>query len=754
MLKVFLLGHTYAHSGQRPVHLSTKAVALITYLVLEERVHHRDHMAALLWNHGDARQNLRVELARIRSAGIVGFPLGERLLTVHNSTTDLGVWEDGLKVCAEFSDDQVQTWLSGIRGIPLSGLDDLGGPEFRMWVDHQRQLIINRLAEGLEQAYRIYGRQRRAMAVGMVNARLQLLGCAALPPLPEHSDEVQFDRVETERLREIMRRAARSPQVLVLRGETGSGKSYEVRRLAQEAQALEIHCDAQSLHLSLAIIAQRIRPHLPDAVAERLAAAQGQVAPQGQVVAVAGALTHLTVPVVLDFDQAERASLELAGFIQLLVNTDTRALCVLSCREAEYAAGGKLIQQLRRVLPEDRSHLVQLGPLSVASVTDALKQLDPLQAPEVLEVQAVQLMQRTGGSPLLLREALSEDFPALTIHTRMDERLDSEIDSWPEDVRHGLEALSLLLTPVDQALVAELQVVPAEDATRFLTQAHACGALCEHRQGGVVVLQAGLRVEGHQAAVDSLFRDEHLRVRLASRLAAPRRVEMNRRLAQVFAPRHAGLARFYALRAGLTPPPDVPGVPGVPGPVISSVMRAPPPLPHVEPPAPNSTDQPPVTAEGYVLTVDRGWLRVLRRGRYGPAQTLTLRVPGAADEGGARTLSLIWRLDRFTGGFQFDPQEVPFPLGVWPGGPATVFTPYDQPDFEECGVPVGVRREVTVGRWMHHTLTVPVKPAAPWIELRFRSLDLILTVAGLSVGGRQVLPLTSGRAVNAGVQLR
>lgn len=744
MLKVFLLGHTYAHSGQRPVHLSTKAVALITYLVLEERVHHRDHMAALLWNHGDARQNLRVELARIRSAGISGFPLGERLLTVHNSSTDLLAWEAGLLECADYSDDQVQVWLASIRGLPLSGLDDLGGSEFRMWVDHQRQLIINRLAEGLEQAYRVFGRQRRAMAVDMVNARLQLLGCPTLPPLPEHSDEVQFERPETEQLRALMQRVTHHPQVLLLHGEIGSGKSYEVRRMVQDAQALGIYCDAQALYLTLAIVTQRIRPYLPAEVAAQLDAALNQPNPQGHVVAVASALSHLSVPAVLYFDQAEQASVELAGLIQLLVNSDSRVLCVLSYRELDGVSGmsGKLIQRLRRVLPEERSHSVHLGPLSMRSVTDVLRHLDPLEDPDVHEVQAVRLMQRTGGSPLLLREALREQFPALTIHTSLNERLDSEIDSWPEELRQPLEALSLLLTPFDQALVTELGVVSAQDATHFLTRGHECGALGEHRQIGGLTLDAdGLKVTGSQTAVDSLFRDEHLRVRLASRLPAPRRLDMNRRLAQVFQSRHPGLARFYAARAGQ----DLPGGPPR-HPPVGSVLAIPPTLPQMEPPGVTAAVQAPVAAEGYIFTVDRGWLRVLRRGRYGPAQPMTLRLPGAPSGGGPRQLSLIWRLDMFSGAFQFDPQEVPYPLGVWtPGGQGTVFTPYEQADFEEQGTLVRVETEVTFGRWMQHSVTLPSKGDA-WVELRFRSLDLILTVAGLKIGPSRLLPLNAARS--------
>lgn len=751
MLKVFLLGHTYAHSGQRPVHLSTKAVALITYLALEGRVHHRDHMAALLWNHGDARQNLRVELARIRSAGISGFPLGERLLTVHHSSTDLDAWESGLQDCGAYSDEQVQGWLSIIRGLPLSGLDDLGGSEFRTWVDHQRHLIINRLAEGLEQAYKAYARQRRSVAAQMVNARLQLLGCPTLPPLSEHVDEVQFEREESAQLREIMRRVTQHPQVLLLRGEIGSGKSYEVRRLVQESQALGIYCDSHSLHLTLAIIAQRIRPHLPPELAQELGLTLSQAPSQGQVVAVASALTQLSVPAVLYFDQAERASAELAGLIQLLVNSDTRVLCVLSTRQTEAGApgpGGALVQQLRRVLPEERSHVVRLQPLPLSSVTDVLRQLEPLQQEETTELQALKLLQTTGGNPLLLREALQDRTGEHLTYATMAERLDSEIDSWPAPLRQGLEALSLLLTPLNEALVAELEVTAPGEATRFLSDAHACGALCEHRRLQGARLSAGrIQTLGTRTALDSLFRDEHLRVRLASRLAPPRRLEMNRRLARLFAQRDPGLSRFYAARAGLEArdlgaPLSAADRTLTPVPRLSGAV---PPL--VEPPPTTPVSQAPLSVDGYRLMLDHGWLRVLRRGRYGPAQTLTVQIPVGPEDSAPRSVTLIWRLDDFSGAFQFDPREVPFPLGVWTARGGAVLTPYDQPDFEEQGQPVTALSTVTLGQWMRHTLPLPARDTGPWIELRCRSLDLNLTIAALQIGSAQRLPVRASGAL-------
>ncbi|MFC6667478.1 hypothetical protein ACFP9V_20440 [Deinococcus radiopugnans] len=73
MLTMHLLGHVHASRGKQPLQLSSKSVALLSYLTLEGRPYHREHLAGLLWETPDALRNLRVELTRLKSRGWIPF---------------------------------------------------------------------------------------------------------------------------------------------------------------------------------------------------------------------------------------------------------------------------------------------------------------------------------------------------------------------------------------------------------------------------------------------------------------------------------------------------------------------------------------------------------------------------------------------------------------------------------------------------------------------------------------------------------
>lgn len=121
-----LLGSARLTIDGAPVKLRLKGLALLYYLALEGPTR-REHLAHLLWGHGRALQNLRVELHRLRVTlqehGLEPLEAAADPLQLHGVTLNA-------------SDDNVVT--SG-RNEMLLGLDDVS-PEYQAWLELRRAL--------------------------------------------------------------------------------------------------------------------------------------------------------------------------------------------------------------------------------------------------------------------------------------------------------------------------------------------------------------------------------------------------------------------------------------------------------------------------------------------------------------------------------------------------------------------------------------------------------------------------------------
>lgn len=160
----------------KPVKLRSKGLALLYYLALEGPAR-REQLAHLLWGHGRALRNLRVELHRLRTTlaeyDIKPLALGSDPLRLtgitllHEEAVSMGAQRQGLMI----------------------GLDDIS-PEYQTWLD-----------------------TRRAMTPGTA------------------IEYVRQDLIET------LAREIWPPYLLILSGEPGSGR----RRVAQDlAKALDL----------------------------------------------------------------------------------------------------------------------------------------------------------------------------------------------------------------------------------------------------------------------------------------------------------------------------------------------------------------------------------------------------------------------------------------------------------------------------------------------------------------------------------
>lgn len=655
MLTVHLLGHAHVTYNSRPVPLSTKAVALITYLTIEKLPQHRERLADLLWNTPEARKNLRVELARIRSAGLDIFPLSRQLLYLENVETDLNVWLTQLG--SELDQAGLAQWLSTLRGVPLSGLEDLGSPAFQEWIDHQRWVLTEQTEEVLNRAYGRFHRGGKVWATRAIAARAEALGFthpgeflpeaeapAARPPAPQTSARaaeagpekgVRVPGPETDghdpqtdlhspahspvpgpdaplhfsapareaALQGSLHRAAHKPQVVVLHGPTGSGKSYEADHALAGEQWLALRVsNSRAGRLVLATLAQSLlsQPSLAapsdasqstSTQAARDQTAHDQTASaqilrdvllhpgslEEDVVKVATVLATVPRPLAIVLDHAHNGPVELASLLEFLLNVPAagpRALVMLSRTPPSQAP---LCRALLRRFGTQQSLLLEVTPLSLGSV---MRALDGRGAHADLHAQAAVMLQRSGGNALHLlslleqagpqqaepgppglaqdqpgyaaRRAVGSPLPGSRLPTAMRDTYLGEIDGWPAPLRDALSSLSVIQGDFSYGLVgsfpdaARASLTPAALLRGALTHR----ALVEAEPSSALAWPDFGPVEdtGH-SELCYRFRSEGLRIALSSLLSQTDRQELRRHLVGVLEAAQPGLALYYAERA-------------------------------------------------------------------------------------------------------------------------------------------------------------------------------------------------------------
>lgn len=806
MLTVHLLGHAHVTYNGRPVPLSAKAVALITYLTIEKLPQHRERLADLLWNTPEARKNLRVELARIRSAGLNLFPLSRQLLYLENVDTDLNSWLSQLGT--ELDQAGLAQWLSTLRGVPLSGLEDLGSPAFQEWIDHQRWVLTEHVEEVLGRAYRQFERGGKGWATRAIAARAEALGFVhpgefalegrepesafltapapvgargaadqgarpeSRPAEPGHEADtalappatvgeagaLHFSApVREQSLRRSLQRAAQGPQVVVLHGPTGSGKSYEADRAlaAEDWLALRVST-SRAGRLVVATLAQSLLAHpflapppAPAAAAFEappLSTQSPSAQPSGaqtdavrtlqdvllrpgsleeDLVKVATVLATLPQPLAIVLDHAHTAPVELASLLEFLLNVPAahpRALIMLSRTPPAQAP---LCRALLRRFGEAQSLVLEVTPLSLSSVVQALGargglDLDPAASGADLYARAAVILQRSGGNPLHLLALLEEGglpqagsalaaaargagmlaggaLPLGRLPSCMRDTYLGEIDGWPAPLREALSHLSVIQGDFSFTLAESLPDAARSGlpAAALLREALDRRALIETEAPSALGWPAfGSLGDVTRSEPCYRFRSEGLRIALAGLLPQAERQALRRHLAAQLEASQPGLALYYAERAGADQDAERlrkayrarlgPGSPllrslsrtggpraePLPGPMAAQVLSAPA-LPArpvqgvTEPRRTHAAASAAVTWQGYRLAWEPGgWLSVLSQGRYGHPHTLRVQVPVPA---GLRdvpvlTLRVVWRLDVFHGGHELGPSQVAFPL--------------------------------------------------------------------------------------------
>ncbi|EYB69284.1 hypothetical protein DEIPH_ctg009orf0027 [Deinococcus phoenicis] len=744
MLTLHLLGHVHVSREGEVLPVSSKAAALLGYLALEGRAHHREHLAGLLWDTSDALRNLRVELTRLKGQGVSPFPARRPMLSL-NCATDLESW---LRKPDPRHERELNDWLSRLRGPALSGLEDLGSSAFRGWVDQQRSVIHDQIEERLGTAHARFQARGQAQAAALVRARADLLGLQ-LPPdtgvtgraadPPAHAaaspSELHFEWPEQlAALRQVLDRAQQAPQLVLFRGHSGTRRRFLADAVQGTPwQAVQVQASSQRQLLQAALAQQLARLLPPELRAEAQALPAD---PDVALIRLAGLLGQAEVPLLIAVHDARRVPAWLMQVLKFVLDLPSPLVLVLTTTSAQYLA------DLRRALGTvggPHQHTLTLPALSVRGVMRAMAASGAPEASDTRHARAAQLVQRSEGWPLhvraLLREGSDLTRGDLRLPDVVREELLAGLGDLPGGVREALARLAQMHDHFGPDLAEALLGGAAPDVLRAGT-------------GAGVLLPAGrrealslpdLRYRSNDAEPHLAFASEALRSALASTLPAAERHALRCTLAALLLEAQPALSHLYAERAGLT---DLAAAARAAWPVLPEAgCRSAPltPIELVEGPAVQPGAAPrgagrreSHTPNGYRVALEDGGLEVLRRGRLGPPPPLTLALPGSS--GGPWALTA--RLD--VAGRSPLPGlcPPPFALGLRFGtGPRLVYAAEPLPDHEADGTPHTFGGVLPLGRWFR--LTGQAAGGLP--ELSVRAVDVALTVGAFEWGGRSLL---------------
>lgn len=248
---LFLFGPPRLERDGQPLQLgSRKALALLSYLVVESQPHARDKLANLLWPESDqtlSRGSLRRTLHALTSV------LGREVVSASGDTLQLGPGALRTDV-SEFESGHNEVY----RDEFMAGFSLADCPEFESWIRERREEFELSFKQQLD---RLAADESPAQA--LVHARRRL----ALDPL----DEAAHRSVMTALIRSGQRAAAQRQYeecTRLLREELGVEPDAETRRLAaslSEPAARTRYAARDGVHLAYQVLGQK-HPGVPDLV--------------------------------------------------------------------------------------------------------------------------------------------------------------------------------------------------------------------------------------------------------------------------------------------------------------------------------------------------------------------------------------------------------------------------------------------------------------------------------------------------------
>lgn len=712
-LRLHVLGHTYISDHGRPLPVSAKGTALLTYLSLERRPFHREQLAELLWTSSDALRNLRVELNRLRhlSPGLIP----ERLPMLEVALpTDLEHW---IERASTLTADEVGDWLSIGTGVPLSGLEDLGSAELRSWVDGQRWRIVQTVETHMSAAHARLLRAGKHDAADMIALRAEQLGWA-LQPVPVVRQGLSFTSPGLHRsLLPALGAARGRPQIAVLSGRSAQARREVVDGLTQgEWRTVHVECPPEADLLLAALLHQLGAFKWADqAVNQQIQTLLDTPdATRHNIVRLWTLYAQVGEPLIVVFNEIVDPALVLPH-VQVAMNLPADLLLVLC--PADQAALRSLQLALSGI-DRSRQHALHLPALGVSEVMDALSGQQARWSEERRYAYAARMAMDSDGWEPLTRSLLDDHVELGATRPRLPqsarEVLLRDTASLPARLRADLARLALAHTPLSPALAEVL----LEDAPGILAHAEQLRLLLPCDPVEVVHLPQ-LQYRASDQSDTLCFASEPLRVALASVLSRGERQDIRRRLARATAESDPFLGAHYARQAGEDPPPI-----DRQGNHCRTLQGHPVPLSEGMPTLVAGQRRECRTGGGYRVVMEGGFLQILRHGLYG--RPVTLRLPWGQVPGGKWWLTA--RIDALRSGPDLGPCSNPYALAWQVGGDHVIVG--TSPTLE---VPSGS------GRVTYHTappgrlFTLSGEGQGGPAELRVCAMDVAVTVTSLRV---------------------
>ncbi|GHF36568.1 hypothetical protein HNQ07_001307 [Deinococcus metalli] len=726
-VKLHVMGHTYCTVDGRPVRLSVKSLALLAYLALERRPHHRDRVADLLWESSGALRNLRVELSRLRQRGLNLFAAGEPMLDL-KVATDLDEW---LAAPDDATESELSAWLSASGGLPLSGLDDVGTVAFRSWLDTRRAVIAQVVEERLHRAHtRQLARGGGGAALIEGHLHRQGLSVPATPASPP--TRLTFERPDLRaKLRDILRRAAAAPQLVAVEDRSWPDLREIAQQVAADAgwQLLDVRAPADPDLLAPVLGRQLWHLTAPDTApagepGDLLVQAWTRVAASGQKVLVA---IHVGASLAAPVVRSLQVALSLPGRLAVLL----------------YGThGGGALHQHLATFDAARVHRLSVPPLGVAEILALLARADPaLSAEQRLELAIVIAQQSEGWgyfAQSLVRRVLGarvgDTLASVSLLDEVRDVLLGEVAGLEPRLRAALTRLATIHSAFDVALAT---VLLGPDAPDVLEEAERRGLLSTAAPSERVAMPS-LRYQSSDQDDQLSLAGEPLRATLSGMLTSMERRSLRAQMA-----RHhledredAALALYYAQRAARPDLAQAAQARPVPARAAVAAQRGPVALhsghhAHLEVASGSRREQ--RTGNGYRVALEGGYLQVLRYGVHARAPLLRLHWPRVP----AGEWQLVARVDVFHEAAELGAAEPGFALGIQlPGAPLLRYRPDEV--WEDAGAEGG---RVPLGRWFR----LAGRCASGPVEVQVRALDVALTIASWHVGGEVLVPVTDGR---------
>ncbi|MFC4427117.1 AfsR/SARP family transcriptional regulator [Deinococcus navajonensis] len=705
-----VLGHVYVSRQNQAARLPVKALALLTYLILDGRPHHREEIASLLWPDRNGLANLRVELSGLRrtcSADL--FPAQLPLMQLHWET-DMKAWSAQART---LNSETLPQWLSTVRSLPLSGLEDLGSAGFRQWVEAQQARLTDQVEHTLSEALHQFTAKGDRSGAQMIRVQARQLGLNIMGPVDQAYDNgnqgppatcpaarspspaVRLWPAQVNEIRTLLSAALQSPQAVIVQVPAGAERQVITDVvLGTVWQAVNITVSGPPQLVQEALFHQIStlidRPDPP-----RTAHANADL------LHLLNHLRSASLPLVIGLHDARDLHPSLSDVVDFILELPLPLLVVLTCMTPVPA------EQVMRCLGQvawQRALRMNLAPLGPTDIQAAY--------PSMSGGMAAWLAQQSEGWPMYIQALLartSERLPepdqpyrrgTLPYPPPMPEAaaaaMVTGLRTLPPSVQSGMARLAAWPGRLSPDVLAQLL---GEEVSTIRDAALRRGLLLPSSDVEIIRIPTlSFRTDDH--AADLVLASELLRVALAATLTADER-ERGRTLWHEHAP----------------PKDETAG----PAPKENRTFRA----FQVTSPLTSGTNQEiprreVKTPNGYRVAWSQGALEVLRRGSP-EVHTALLLDFGYVPAGSWRAV-LHFRARIGCGAASL--------TCLVNGNSVPLYVQRQQ------GAPLGI----PLGTWV----TIEGEGDAGMLTLRLEATDLILTLHCLEWGGRTLIPTNPG----------